>query len=63
MAKDKKSDTGGKIKTLIADAVKQAVNTIGDAGAYTNLVSNIGTERDKASHGQFVRITLDCLNR
>ena len=55
MAKDKKSDTGGKIKTLIADAVKQAVNTIGDAGAYTNLVSNIGTERDKASHGQFVR--------
>ena len=49
MAKDKKSDTGGKIKTLVADAVKQAMNAIGDAGAYTNLVSNIGTERDKAS--------------
>lgn len=30
-------------------------DAIGDAGAYTNLVSNIGTERDKASHGHFVK--------
>lgn len=30
-------------------------DAIGDAGAYTNFVSNIGTARDKASHGQFVR--------
>lgn len=30
-------------------------DAIGDAGAYTNFVSNIGTERDKASHGHFVR--------
>ncbi|MGQ1326605.1 DUF1073 domain-containing protein [Acinetobacter baumannii] len=30
-------------------------DAIGDAGAYTNLVSNIGTERDKASHGSFVK--------
>lgn len=59
MTKDKKSDTGGKIKTLVADAVKQAMNAIGDAGAYTNLVSNIGTERDKASAGKFVRKDVD----
>ena len=59
MAKDKKSDTGGKIKTLVADAVKQAINAIGDAGAYTNLVSNIGTERDKATGGKFVRKDID----
>lgn len=50
-----KNNADGKIKNLVADAVKKAVNAIGDAGAYTNLVSNIGTERDKASHGQFVR--------
>ncbi|MFW1880505.1 DUF1073 domain-containing protein [Acinetobacter baumannii] len=30
-------------------------DAIGDAGAYTNFVSNIGTERDKASHGSFVK--------
>ncbi|MFC2998207.1 DUF1073 domain-containing protein [Acinetobacter sichuanensis] len=30
-------------------------DAIGDAGAYTNFASNIGTARDKASHGQFVR--------
>ncbi|MCH7318680.1 DUF1073 domain-containing protein [Acinetobacter sp. ANC 5659] len=30
-------------------------DAIGDAGAYTNFVSNIGTERDKASHGHFVK--------
>ncbi|MDS7968240.1 DUF1073 domain-containing protein [Acinetobacter sp. V117_2] len=30
-------------------------DAIGDAGAYTNFVSNIGTERDKASHGTFVK--------
>ncbi|EXH48590.1 hypothetical protein J605_2334 [Acinetobacter baumannii 1412924] len=30
-------------------------DAIGDAGAYTNLVSNIGTERDKASYGSFVK--------
>ncbi|OTG95002.1 DUF1073 domain-containing protein [Acinetobacter sp. ANC 3832] len=30
-------------------------DAIGDAGAYTNFVSNIGTGRDKASHGHFVR--------
>ena len=33
-------------------------DAIGDAGAYTNLVSNIGTERDKASHGHFVKKTI-----
>lgn len=36
-------------------ATKKKSDAIGDAGAYTNLVSNIGTERDKASHGRFVR--------
>lgn len=36
-------------------ATKKKPDAIGDAGAYTNLVSNIGTERDKASHGRFVR--------
>ena len=36
-------------------AKKKKPDAIGDAGAYTNLVSNIGTERDKASHGHFVR--------
>lgn len=36
-------------------AIKKKPDAIGDAGAYTNLVSNIGTERDKASHGHFVR--------
>ena len=51
MAKKEKSNTGGKIKTLVADAVKHAVSAIGDVGAYTNLVSNIGTARDKATHG------------
>ena len=30
-------------------------DAIGDAGAYTNFVSNIGTQRDKASHGSFVK--------
>ncbi|ENU36032.1 DUF1073 domain-containing protein [Acinetobacter parvus] len=30
-------------------------DAIGDAGAYTNFVSNIGTGRDKASHGHFVK--------
>lgn len=30
-------------------------DAIGDAGAYTNFASNIGTERDKASHGSFVK--------
>ena len=55
MAKDKKASDTGKLKTLVAGAVKQAFSAIGDAGAYTNLVSNLGTERDKASHGQFVR--------
>lgn len=30
-------------------------DAIGDAGAYTNFVSNLGTERDKASHGHFVK--------
>lgn len=35
--------------------IKKKPDAIGDAGAYTNLVSNIGTERDKASHGHFVR--------
>ncbi|WP_120661863.1 anti-CBASS protein Acb1 family protein, partial [Acinetobacter baumannii] len=30
-------------------------DAIGDAGAYTNFVSNIGTSRDKASHGHFVQ--------
>ncbi|EHU2106834.1 DUF1073 domain-containing protein [Acinetobacter baumannii] len=30
-------------------------DAIGDAGAYTNFVSNIGTERDKASYGSFVK--------
>lgn len=30
-------------------------DAIGDAGAYTNFVSNIGTERDKASYGHFVK--------
>ncbi|OVM85441.1 hypothetical protein B4S22_17855 [Acinetobacter baumannii] len=30
-------------------------DAIGDAGAYTNFVSNIGTDRDKASHGSFVK--------
>lgn len=30
-------------------------DAIGDAGAYTNFVSNIGTGRDKATHGHFVR--------
>ncbi len=33
-------------------------DAIGDAGAYTNFVSNIGTERDKASHGHFVKKTI-----
>ncbi|MGX2713623.1 DUF1073 domain-containing protein [Acinetobacter baumannii] len=30
-------------------------DAIGDAGAYTNFVSNLGTSRDKASHGHFVQ--------
>lgn len=30
-------------------------DAIGDAGAYTNFVSNVGTSRDKASHGHFVQ--------
>ncbi|WP_119689267.1 DUF1073 domain-containing protein [Acinetobacter nosocomialis] len=30
-------------------------DAIGDAGAYTNFVSNLGTDRDKASHGSFVK--------
>lgn len=54
MAKDNK-DADGKIKIIVADAVKKAINAIADAGAYTNFVSNIGTERDKASGGMFVR--------
>ena len=36
-------------------ATKKKPDAIGDAGAYTNFVSNIGTDRDKASHGRFVR--------
>jgi len=36
-------------------AKKRKPDAIGDAGAYTNFVSNIGTGRDKASHGHFVR--------
>lgn len=40
-------------------ATKKKPDAIGDAGAYTNLVSNIGTERDKASHGRFVRRDVD----
>lgn len=31
------------------------IDAIGDAGAYINFVSNIGTSRDKAAHGQFIR--------
>lgn len=58
MAKEK-NNADGKLKTMVADAVKKAINTIGDAGAYTNLVSNIGTERDKASAGKFVRKDID----
>ena len=57
MAKEKNAD--GKLKTMVADAVKKAINAIGDAGAYTNLVSNIGTERDKATGGKFVRKDID----
>ena len=51
MAKKEKSSTGGKLKALVADTVKQM---IGDAGAYTNFVSNMGNHRDKASYGHFV---------
>lgn len=40
-------------------ATQKKPDAIGDAGAYTNLVSNIGTERDKASHGRFVRRDVD----
>ncbi|MDO7501836.1 DUF1073 domain-containing protein [Acinetobacter baumannii] len=36
-------------------AETKKLDAIGDAGAYTNFVSNIGTERDKASHGSFVK--------
>ena len=36
-------------------AETQKPDAIGDAGAYTNFVSNIGTQRDKAAHGHFVR--------
>lgn len=36
-------------------AKKNKPDAIGDAGAYTNFVSNIGTGRDKASYGHFVR--------
>lgn len=33
---------------------KKKPETVGDAGAYTNFVSSLGTSRDKASHGHFV---------
>ncbi|OEY95813.1 hypothetical protein [Acinetobacter qingfengensis] len=49
MAKEKKN-AEGTLKIIVADAVKKAVDAIGDAGAYTNFVSNIGTSRDKAAH-------------
>ncbi|WP_151965462.1 DUF1073 domain-containing protein [Acinetobacter soli] len=58
MAKEKKN-AEGKLKTIVADAVKKAVDAIGDAGAYTNFVSNIGTERDKAAAGKFIRKDID----
>lgn len=40
-------------KSAIAKVAKHAINVVD--GAYVNFVSNLGTGRDKATHGQFIR--------